>query len=207
MDNLNEDWTEAYYEDVINMTYQELVKCIGEPHFEGGDFKIQKEWHFEIENLTHFSIYDWRETDRNRDVTDGKNVEWHIGHDGKPGTLEKVKAWLHDKGVEVDKSMYYKIKASDAINLNIQVGIKDIKKIGKTHFKDEGGVLAIICDGDTSNIEEILLRSILKCFGDEYKIIETKDFIIWGDRGQEDVIDILFVTNLPYEMYEMIQFL
>ena len=30
MDNLNEDWTEAYYEDVINMTYQELVKCIGE---------------------------------------------------------------------------------------------------------------------------------------------------------------------------------
>ena len=33
MDNLNEDWTEAYYEDVINMTYQELVKCIGEPHF------------------------------------------------------------------------------------------------------------------------------------------------------------------------------
>ena len=128
MDNLNEDWTEAYYEDVINMTYQELVKCIGEPHFEGGDFKIQKEWHFEIEDLTHFSIYDWRETDRNRDVTDGKIVEWHIGHDGKPGTLEKVKAWLHDKGVEVDKSMYYRIKASDAINLNIQVGIKDIKK-------------------------------------------------------------------------------
>ena len=87
--------------------------------------------------------------------------------------------------------------------MNIEVVKEDIKRIGHTCY-NEGGVLAIICDGDTSNIEEILLRSILKCFGDEYKIIETKDFIIWGDRGQEDIIDILFVTNLPYEFYEQI---
>ena len=62
----------------------------------------------ELDDLTHFSIYDWKESYSYRHVTDGKNVEWHIGHDGKPGTLEKVKAWLHGKGVEVDKSMYYK---------------------------------------------------------------------------------------------------
>lgn len=90
MKNLNDDWSQAYYHDVINMTYQELVKCIGEPHFEGGDYKVQKEWYFELEDLTHFSIYDWKEYCR--DVTDGKIVEWHIGHDGKPGTIEKVKA-------------------------------------------------------------------------------------------------------------------
>ncbi len=93
------------------MTYQELVKCIGEPHFEGGDYKVQKEWYFELEDLTHFSIYDWKEYCR--DVTDGKIVEWHIGHDGKPGTIEKVKAWLHNKGVEVEKSMYYKMTLSN----------------------------------------------------------------------------------------------
>ena len=111
MDNLNEDWTEAYYEDVINMTYQELVKCIGEPHFyEEWDIDTQCQWHFELDDLTHFSIYDWKEGECYRHVTDGKNVEWHIGHDGKPGTLEKIKAWLHDKGVEVEKSMYYKLK-------------------------------------------------------------------------------------------------
>ena len=88
--------------------------------------------------------------------------------------------------------------------MKIEVEKKDINKIGYTGYK-ENGFLAIICNGDTANIEEILLRSILKCFGDEYKIIETKDFIIWGDRGQEDIIDILFVTNLPYEIYEKIK--
>ena len=87
--------------------------------------------------------------------------------------------------------------------MNIDVKKEDIKKIGNTKY-NEGGFLAIICDGDTCNIEEILLRSILKCFGDEYKITETKDFTIWGDRGEEDIFNILFVTNLPYEMYEMI---
>ena len=87
--------------------------------------------------------------------------------------------------------------------MNIEVKKEDIKKIGYAWY-NEGGFLAIMCDGDTYNIEYILLRSILKCFGDEYKIIETKDFTIWGDRGEEDIFDILFVTNLPYEVYEMI---
>ena len=52
--------------------------------------------------------------------------------------------------------------------MNIEVKKEDIKKIGNTKY-NEGGFLAIVCDGDTSNIEEILLRTILKCFGDEYK--------------------------------------
>ena len=53
--------------------------------------------------------------------------------------------------------------------MNIEVKKEDIKKIGNTKY-NEGGFLAIVCDGDTSNIEEILLRTILKCFGDEYKV-------------------------------------
>ena len=114
MKNLNDDWSGAYYQDVINMTYQELVKCIGEPHFfEKWDIDTQCQWHFELEDLTHFSIYDWKEGECYRHVTDGKNVEWHIGHNGKPGTIEKVKVWLHNKGVEVEKSMYYKITHSN----------------------------------------------------------------------------------------------
>ena len=201
---MDSDWTEAYYQDVINMTYQDLVKCIGEPHFvDEWDIDTYCQWHFELDDLTHFSIYDWKESNNYQHLTDGKLVEWHIGHDGKPGTIEKVKAWLHDKGVEVDKSMYYKIKTPD-VNMNIQVEKRDIRKIGNTCYNEEG-FLAIECDGDNSNIEEILLRSILKCFGDEYKIIETKDFTIWGENGEEVIFDILFVTNLPYEMYEMIE--
>ncbi len=198
---MDSNWTEDFYEGAINMTYQDLVKCIGEPHFEGGDFMIQKEWHFEMDDLAHFSIYDWERTDSDRDVTDGKVVEWHIAHDGMPGTLAKIKSWLHDKGVKVDKSMYYKIKTPD-VNTNIQVEKKDILKIGNS-FYNEGGFLAIVCNEDSSNIEEILLRSILKCFGDEYKVIREEDYK-WNDDNPDEVYEALFVTNLPYEMYEIL---
>lgn len=87
--------------------------------------------------------------------------------------------------------------------MNIEVTKKDIKKIGYACY-NEGGFLAIMCDGDTCNIEEILLRSILKCFGDEYKAIKTEDYIWENDEG-EVVFEILFITNLPYEIYEKIK--
>ena len=86
--------------------------------------------------------------------------------------------------------------------MNIEVTKKDIKKIGYACY-NEGGFLAIMCDGDTCNIEEILLRSILKCFGDDYKVIKTEDYIWENDEG-EVVCEILYVTNLPYEIYDMI---
>ena len=87
--------------------------------------------------------------------------------------------------------------------MNIEVVKEDIKRIGHTCY-NEGGYLAIMCDGDTSNIEEILLRSILKCFGDDYKVIKTEDYIWENDEG-EVVYEILYVTNLPYEIYDMIK--
>ena len=86
--------------------------------------------------------------------------------------------------------------------MNIEVKKEDIKKIGNTKY-NEGGFLAIMCDGDTCNIEEILLRSILKCFGDDYKVIKTEDFIWENDEG-EVAYEILYVTNLPYELFEKI---
>lgn len=87
--------------------------------------------------------------------------------------------------------------------MNIEVVKEDIKKIGNAWY-NEGGFLEIMCDGDTCNIEEILLRSILKCFGDDYKVIRAEDFIWENDEGEE-VYDILFITNLPYEIYDMIK--
>ena len=87
--------------------------------------------------------------------------------------------------------------------MKIGVAKEDIKKIGYACY-NEGGFLAIMCDGDTCNIEEILLRSILKCFGDDYKVIKTEDYIWENDEG-EVVYEILYVTNLPYEIYDMIK--
>lgn len=87
--------------------------------------------------------------------------------------------------------------------MKIEVTKEDIKKIGNAKY-NEGGFLAIMCDGDTCNIEEILLRSILKCFGDDYKVIKTEDYI-WENDEEEVVFEILFITNLPYEVYEKIK--
>ena len=87
--------------------------------------------------------------------------------------------------------------------MKIEVTKEDIKKIDYACY-NEGGFLAIMCDGDTCNIEETLLRSILKCFGDDYKVIKTEDYIWEKDEG-EVVCEILYVTNLPYEIYEKIK--
>ena len=86
--------------------------------------------------------------------------------------------------------------------MNVQVEKADIKKIGNTAFNQNGN-LAIVCNGDTANIEEILLRNILKCFGDDYKVISSEDNI-WVNVKGEEVYDILFTTNLPYELFEAV---
>ncbi|MBR5119329.1 MAG: hypothetical protein IK100_11910 [Muribaculaceae bacterium] len=86
--------------------------------------------------------------------------------------------------------------------MNIDVKKEDIRRIGNAWY-NEDGYLAILCDGDTSNIEAILLRSILKCFGDEYKVIKSEEYI-WEDINGDVVYDILLITNLPYEKYKKI---
>ena len=77
--------------------------------------------------------------------------------------------------------------------MTIEVEKSDITRIGHTcHSKD--GFLEIFCEPDTANLEEILLRNILKCFGEEYKIVGTED---------ADYMDsISFLTNLPYDMFK-----
>ena len=85
--------------------------------------------------------------------------------------------------------------------MNIEVTKEDIKKIGYACY-NEGGFLAIVCHDDTTEIEEILLRSILMCFGDEYKVIDVKDYVL---NEVDEVYDGMIITNLPYEIYDMIK--
>lgn len=78
----------------------------------------------------------------------------------------------------------------------IEVVKSDIEKIGTTIFPENGNT-TFICDVATTNIEEILLRNILKCFGEEYAILSEDDFT-WenGDMAIE------YKTNLPWDLYE-----
>lgn len=78
--------------------------------------------------------------------------------------------------------------------MEITVTKNDINKIGHTIFSDNG-YTAIVCNIDTSNIEEILLRNILKCFGQEYIITNSYDYPYSTDHDE-----IIFITNLPFEM-------
>jgi len=75
---------------------------------------------------------------------------------------------------------------------------EDIKKIGNTAFHEDG-LTNIIC-GDTANIEEILLRNILELFGD-YEILSSEDFIWDNEITGEEMYDIVFKTNLPWDIY------
>ena len=59
--------------------------------------------------------------------------------------------------------------------MTIEVEKEDIRKIGNV-WSNEDGFLAIICNGDTANIEEILLRNVLKCFGEEYHIVQKTSY-------------------------------
>jgi len=73
----------------------------------------------------------------------------------------------------------------------VMVSKQDIDRIGKNVFPDYGCV-AFVCGVEHANIEYILLRSILKCYGD-YNIVSEEDY---GDDG------IRYQTNLPFEIYE-----
>lgn len=76
--------------------------------------------------------------------------------------------------------------------MNIEVNKSDITSIGHTcHSKD--GFLELFCEPDTANLEEILLRSILKCFGEDYRIVSS---------DEESMDSVSFLTNLPYELFE-----
>lgn len=76
--------------------------------------------------------------------------------------------------------------------MNLDINKSDITRIGHTCNSKEG-FLEIFCEADTANLEEILLRSILKCFGKEYMITSIDD---------ESMDSVSFLTNLPYELFK-----
>ena len=76
--------------------------------------------------------------------------------------------------------------------MNVQVERKDIDNIGHTCY-DENGYLAILCSAETCDIEYILLRSILQCFGEDYKIVAEN---CEGLRAS-----VRYITNLPHSIY------
>lgn len=100
--NMKNGWIgTSFHGDVINCTYDELVERLGEPTksygYNGDDEKVQQEWLLITDDNVLFTIYDWKEYDR--DVTDGDKVDWHIGHHNNDGDTESIITWLIERGV------------------------------------------------------------------------------------------------------------
>lgn len=84
--------------------------------------------------------------------------------------------------------------------MNIEVNKEDLWNVGNTLY-EENGYLTISCDGGTCNIEKMILRTILKCYGD-YEITDNFE-TEWTDEHGNTRIDVNYRTNLPYGIVEM----
>lgn len=66
----------------IDISYDELVNVLGEPHTNGDGYKVDAEWLIEFGNGTVASIYNYKDgKNYNGDVgTETKDIRaWHIG--------------------------------------------------------------------------------------------------------------------------------
>lgn len=75
----------------------------------------------------------------------------------------------------------------------------DIHGFGHTAFQEDG-FLVIVYDvhDDAYNIGMILLRNVLKLFGDECRITKTEE---WFEDDDFQNGDILVYTNLPWDVF------
>lgn len=75
----------------------------------------------------------------------------------------------------------------------------DIHRFGHTAFQ-EGGKLVIVYDvnDDAYHIGIILLRNVLKLFGNEYRITKTDE---WFEDDDFQKGDIWVYTNLPWDVF------
>lgn len=89
-----------------------------------------------------------------------------------------------------------RVSASTSVAQPVEVYKQDIISIGFKDFNVDG-YLVISCFPETSQIDFILLRSVLKCFGEQYTILGMVPF-----KDEDDSLEMHFVTNLPYAIYE-----
>ena len=75
----------------------------------------------------------------------------------------------------------------------------DIHGFGHTAFQEDGNlVVAYDVNDDSYHVNMILLRSVLKLFGEEYRIVKTEEWLEDDDFSKGD---IWVYTNLPWAVF------
>lgn len=86
-----------------------------------------------------------------------------------------------------------------ALSSPLIVNREDICKIGHTANNNDG-YFTVVCFFDTCDLKELFLRTILRCFGPEYKITDKYDCLCDCEKI-DDIIYIVYETNLSWEVY------
>lgn len=82
--------------------------------------------------------------------------------------------------------------------MDLELFKSDIHRIGGVAFhNDEGNCVIVFYEDDVAyQIEYIVLRNILKLFGQQYRITSEDEYI-----DEKEGLVIHLTTNLPWEMY------
>ena len=91
-----------------------------------------------------------------------------------------------------------RVSASTGVAQPVEVYKEDIISIGYDAANVNGN-LVISCSPHTAHIEFMLLRGVLKCYGEQYVVLDIK--ALPDGNGS---FDLCFVTNLPYSSFESI---
>ena len=101
---------------------------------------------------------------------------------------------------------YYFIDEIKINNMELELYKEDIMKLGDAIFPmKDCVVIEIFSSDDTVWITEILLRNVLKLFGEDYKVISF-DELTPEDDNEVEVASMFFVTNLPWKEIEGLGF-
>ena len=82
---------------------------------------------------------------------------------------------------------------------------EDLLAIAHTYFCEDGN-LVCVCRYDELGLQQIILREILKCFGN-YSIVKIFDTDNARNKKwyqKTKITDTEYVTNLPYHLFESV---
>jgi len=79
---------------------------------------------------------------------------------------------------------------------------EDIYKIGDVVVIGDNIGVVIKATDENCGIKEILLRNVLKTFGEEYYIVSIDDYSFQNKNDISTLMELVFVTNLPFELVE-----
>lgn len=77
---------------------------------------------------------------------------------------------------------------------------EDLLHIGGSAYQEDGNCVFVFYEEDSAyGVERIILRNLLKLFGEDYVILSEKEY-----ADERERLSMHVFTNLPWDMYKSI---